>query len=588
MATDKNDAFEDQSNRHFLHQFGGNSAHESQSQTDDDAIWESEEDTNELLSEMDSPCCNYWDFSKPRSIERYKNLPVNIQSNQITQKQQDDNVHPEKEIEDIAAKNVNKKQATTTSTLTDHQRFKDVTDAELESFIKEQESKNTCRKTKSDLNIFQSYLKTKHNDTRKIDDIPPHELDRFLGFFFISATKERQTNGTMEYEPTSLKSIQQSISRYLKDSNYQCNIMTDDEFHKSRQTLSAKFKNLKSLGLGNKPNAADPLTDDDINKFYSKNVMGATSPRSLMNTIYINNNYHFGLRGVTEHYNLCWGDITLKVDTNGDEYLQYCRERQTKTRQGDNLSNLRKTGPIAMENKNDHSRCPVFAYKLYRQKRPETMKKDDSPFYIQATTFQDDNYGSKLLWYKAQRLGTKSISKIIKSMATEALPNNDKRLTGHSARKGSIQKQKDAGVQDTEIVQRTGHKNVNSLLSYSNTSLEQQKKTSLMLSTNNPKISNSKTHTIAKPVETITQSQSAEVISNSNSNQSIYHGNFNFPNVHPAMSGLFTNATFHGGNFNFTFNNGTSDQQPSNKNNLNKVNKRKRTCIIDSDSDSDN
>ncbi|XP_071147422.1 uncharacterized protein KIAA1958-like [Mytilus edulis] len=399
MATNKNDAFEDQSNRHFLHQFGGNSAHESQSQTDDDAIWESEEDTNERLSEMNSPCCNYWDFSKPRSIERYKNLPVNIQSNQITQKQQDDNVHSEKEIEDIAAKNVNKKQATTTSTLTDHQRFRDVTDAELESFIKEQESKNTCRKTKSDLNIFQSYLKTKHNDTRKIDEIPPHEY----------ATKERQTNGTMEYEPTPLKSIQQSISRYLKDSNYQCNIMTDDEFYKSRQTFSAKFKNLKSLRLGNKPNAADPITDDDINKFYSKNVMGATSPRSLINTKHINNNYHFGLRGVTEHYNLCWGDITLKVDTNGDEYLQYCRERQTKTRQGDNLSNLRKTGPIAMENKNDHSRCPVFAYKLYRQKRPETMKKDYSPFYIQATTFLDDTYGSKLLWYKAQRFGTKSI-----------------------------------------------------------------------------------------------------------------------------------------------------------------------------------
>ncbi|CAC5400581.1 unnamed protein product [Mytilus coruscus] len=153
--------------------------------------------------------------------------------------------------------------------------------------------------------------------------------------------------------------------------------MTDDEFYKSRQILNAKSKNLKSLGLGNKSNASDPLTDDDINEFYSKNVMGPTSPRSLINTIYINNNYHFGLRGVTEHYNLCWGDITLKVDTNGDEYLQYCRERQTKT------------------------------------------------------TFQDDKYGSKLLWYKGQRLGTKYISKIIKSTATESLPNNDKRLTGH-------------------------------------------------------------------------------------------------------------------------------------------------------------
>ncbi|CAC5397626.1 unnamed protein product [Mytilus coruscus] len=200
-------------------------------------------------------------------------------------------------------------------------------------------------------------MKTKHNETSNVDEIPPQELDRCLGFFFISTTKERKTNGTIEYEPTSLKSIQ--------------------------------------------------------------------------------------------------------------------------------------------------------------QKKTRNKKKDDSPFYIQATTFQDDKYGSKLLWYKGQRLGTKSISKIIKSMATEELPNNDKRLTGHSARKGSIQKQNDAGVQNTEIVQRTGHKNVNSLLSYSKTSLEQQKKTSLMLSTtsnpiNHPTISNCKTST--KPVETITQSQSTEII----------------------------------------------------------------------------
>ncbi|CAC5357435.1 unnamed protein product [Mytilus coruscus] len=150
MATDKDNAFEEQSNRHCLLQFGGNSA------TDDDALWESEDNsnTNELVSEVDSPCCNYWDFSKPRSSDR--------------------------------------------------------------------------------------------------------------------ATKERQTNGTMEYEPTSLKSIQQSISRYLKDNNYRFKFMTDEEFYKSRQTLRAKFKNLKSLGLGNKPNSADPLTDDDINEFYSK------------------------------------------------------------------------------------------------------------------------------------------------------------------------------------------------------------------------------------------------------------------------------------------------------------------------------
>ena len=149
-------------------------------------------------------------------------------------------------------------------------RFRDVTDADINSFLQEQLNKNTSKKTKSDLKIFQLFLKSKHDEKRNIEQIPPQELDRYLSFFFLSATKEKQTNGTFEYEPSSLKSIQQSISRHLKDNEYGCNIITDDEFHKSRQTLSAKFKNLKSLGIGNKSNAADPLTDDDLNKFYMK------------------------------------------------------------------------------------------------------------------------------------------------------------------------------------------------------------------------------------------------------------------------------------------------------------------------------
>ena len=149
------------------------------------------------------------------------------------------------------------------------------------------------------------------------------------------------------------------------------------------------------------------------------------------------------------------------------------RDKQ-KTRQGDNIGNIRKSGPIPMENKSDRTRCPVLAYKLFSLKRPENMKTTDSPFYIQATIFQDDNIKSKTFWYKNLRLGVKSISKIIKSMAKVSLPESNKKLTENSARKGAIQKKKDTGIQDTEIVQRTGHKNINSLLSYSRTSLEQQ------------------------------------------------------------------------------------------------------------------
>lgn len=94
-----------------------------------------------------------------------------------------------------------------------------------------------------------------------------------------------------------------------------------------------------------------------------------------------------------------------------------------------------------------------FANKPFKTEKDQKKynKKDHSPVYTQATTFQDDNFGSKLLWYKDRRLCTTLKYNIIKSMKTGSLSTmySDKRLTGHSARKESIQKQKDADVQDT-------------------------------------------------------------------------------------------------------------------------------------------
>ena len=51
------------------------------------------------------------------------------------------------------------------------------------------------------------------------------------------------------------------------------------------------------------------------------------------------NTVNFGLRSVTPHRNMRWGDVTIKVDSNGQQYLEY-NERQTKTRTGENTRNV--------------------------------------------------------------------------------------------------------------------------------------------------------------------------------------------------------------------------------------------------------
>ena len=155
-------------------------------------------------------------------------------------------------------------------------------------------------------------------------------------------------------------------------------------------------KEPKKAGRGNKDEAAVAITDEEIDILYKSNMLGVSSAESLLNTVWLNNTIHFGMRGCQEHRDLCWGDVKLCKDAQGNEYLVY-NERQTKTRSGVDASNVRKVSPKMFSTGDE--RDPVVAYKIYREKRPENMMADDSPFYLGINHTKTD--GSKKHWFKS-------------------------------------------------------------------------------------------------------------------------------------------------------------------------------------------
>lgn len=100
------------------------------------------------------------------------------------------------------------------------------------------------------------------------------------------------------------------------------------------------FQSLRKDGKGNLPNAANAFTDEDIDIFYTKELLGNCNPNSLLRTMHRNLMMFFGLRANQEHRDLCWGDVVLGVD-DGHEYIEYRTERSTKTRTGANPRNTR-------------------------------------------------------------------------------------------------------------------------------------------------------------------------------------------------------------------------------------------------------
>ena len=208
-------------------------------------------------------------------------------------------------------------------------RFASISDEEVKKFTEKLENENTKKKTLYDIKVFKEYLDA-CDEKREIEDITPVELQEIIKKFVLAVRKK---NGE-EYEPSSLRAFIQSIDRHLRKNNYGFSMHNDKEFHEVQDILKKKQKQLKSIGKENRPNAADPLSDEDIDTFYSRKVLGIHSPRALLNTLWINNCTFFGMRPGKEQRDLSWGDLQLKTDSpqqfhgsGRNCHLQFCGAR---------------------------------------------------------------------------------------------------------------------------------------------------------------------------------------------------------------------------------------------------------------------
>ena len=105
------------------------------------------------------------------------------------------------------------------------------------------ENKNTKKKMMYDLNIVLKFLCAFQKEQKKIDSIPPEEVNIHvqLSEFIIAA----RTKKGEQYELSSLRGILSSIDFYLTRGEYGKRLFIDPEFMRFRDTLKAKQKELK-------------------------------------------------------------------------------------------------------------------------------------------------------------------------------------------------------------------------------------------------------------------------------------------------------------------------------------------------------
>ncbi|XP_064597496.1 uncharacterized protein LOC135463955 [Liolophura sinensis] len=100
---------------------------------------------------------------------------------------------------------------------------------------------DTIRKTVSAVRGLQSWLRTRFaEDHRRIEDMPPAELDEYLAEFF----SDIKTRDGGEYHPSSFNSLRSAIERYLQQKDYGYSIISSSVFKKSQQSYKARKASL--------------------------------------------------------------------------------------------------------------------------------------------------------------------------------------------------------------------------------------------------------------------------------------------------------------------------------------------------------
>ena len=77
-----------------------------------------------------------------------------------------------------------------------------------------------------------------------------------------------------------------------------------------------------------------------MQQFQELGVLGTHSPRALVNSVWMNNCVFFGMSPGQKQRTLRWGDLQLKTDIKGSRYVEFDKERLTKTRNGEKPKTL--------------------------------------------------------------------------------------------------------------------------------------------------------------------------------------------------------------------------------------------------------
>ena len=144
-------------------------------------------------------------------------------------------------------------------------------------------SENTKKNTSTSVRRLQSWYLEKYKTELNLNSISTTEAPQLLKHFFVEIRQTGKENKGKEYEPGSLQTYRNGLRRYFlqRPSPPAPDNFDIENFEEVVAMLSVKKKDLKKKGLGNKPNASEPLEDHQIEPMWSPGAIGLQNPRTM-------------------------------------------------------------------------------------------------------------------------------------------------------------------------------------------------------------------------------------------------------------------------------------------------------------------
>uniref|UniRef100_A0A668AW89 ZMYM2-like/QRICH1 C-terminal domain-containing protein n=1 Tax=Myripristis murdjan TaxID=586833 RepID=A0A668AW89_9TELE len=306
------------------------------------------------------------------------------------------------------------------------ERYKPVTNEELDQLEKSRNEASTARSTSWAVKCFQDYLS---NTGQRVDfsTVSREDMNKILREFYGAV---RNSQG-QHYAIGSYIGLRAGINRYMNDpplSQAWC-LMQDTEFTSSNNVLSGLIKTLRRAGH-DKSQHHPAITEEDIKILRNSAAMNPKTPQGLVNKVWFDIQLHFGRRGKEGLRRLTPQSFIIKRDAAGAKYVSLAFNEETKNHKSHQERDLQSRRGAMFEELGSEF-CPVSSFEKYLSKLPKEAK----AFYLhprRAAKFEDE------VWYSLEPMGVNylgsMLSRICKEAGTSVIyTNHCIRISGHKS-----------------------------------------------------------------------------------------------------------------------------------------------------------